>query len=152
MDWCWVWLPELDPLFAKPSTLLVSKAEWQETDPRDSELAAAVEPIRKLRNQGIMARHVITSFLWEQVAPLSAMTTQCGHSQASEIPPGSGRAAWTKQSWVSASTTYFAEPWEHYVSVFWIPGILVHLLLGHSNVPASAWEHNEDRTQQGRPS
>jgi hypothetical protein len=81
------------PPFAEPSTLLVSKAEWQETDPRDSGLAAAVEPIQKLHNQGITTRHVVTSFLWELVAPLSAVTTQCGRSQVSEIPPGSGRAA-----------------------------------------------------------
>jgi hypothetical protein len=70
VDWCWVQLPEADPLFAEPSALLASKAEWQETDPRDSELAAAVECIRERRGQGIMTRYVFTSFLWEQVAPL----------------------------------------------------------------------------------
>jgi hypothetical protein len=73
-------LPEVDPLFAKPGTLLVSKTEWQETNPRDSELAAAMERIRKLCNQGITGCHVVISFPWEQVAPFSAMTTQCGHS------------------------------------------------------------------------
>jgi hypothetical protein len=41
-----------------------------ETDPRDSELATDMERIRKLRNQGITAHHVITSFPWEQAAPL----------------------------------------------------------------------------------
>jgi hypothetical protein len=70
MDWCWVRLPKVDSLFAEPSTLLVSKAVWQETDPHDSELVTGVEHIRKLRNQGITALHVVTSFLWEQVAPL----------------------------------------------------------------------------------
>jgi hypothetical protein len=63
-------LPEADSLFAEPSTLLVSKAEWQETVPHDNNLVAGVERIRKLCNQGITARHVVTSFLWEQVAPL----------------------------------------------------------------------------------
>jgi hypothetical protein len=52
-----------------------------------------MERIRKLRNQGITARHVVTSFLWEQVVPFSAVTTQCGCSQVSEIPASSGRAA-----------------------------------------------------------
>jgi hypothetical protein len=73
-------LPEADPLFAEPGTLLVSKTEWQETNPRDSELAATVERIQKLCNQGITGRHVVISFPWEHVAPFSAMTTQCGRS------------------------------------------------------------------------
>jgi hypothetical protein len=50
--------------------MLVGKTEWQETDPHDSELTAAVERIQKLCSQGITARHVVTSFLWEQVAHL----------------------------------------------------------------------------------
>jgi hypothetical protein len=40
-----VWLPEADHLFAKPSALLARKAEWQETDPRDSELDDTMERI-----------------------------------------------------------------------------------------------------------
>jgi hypothetical protein len=69
-DWCWVWLLEVDPLFAEPIVLLASKADWQELDPHDGELAAAVGRILDLRSQGITARHVITTFLWEQVVPL----------------------------------------------------------------------------------
>jgi hypothetical protein len=34
-----------------------------------------VERIQKLCSQGNKARHVVTSFLWEQVAPLQ----RCGH-------------------------------------------------------------------------
>jgi hypothetical protein len=49
-DCYWIWLPKVDPLFAKPSTLLANKAEWQETDPCDSKLVATVECIRKMGN------------------------------------------------------------------------------------------------------
>jgi hypothetical protein len=52
-----------------------------------------VERIRKLRNQGITARHVVTSFCGSRWRPFSAVTTQCGCSQVSEIPASSGRAA-----------------------------------------------------------
>jgi hypothetical protein len=50
VDWCWIRLPEVDPLFAEPNTLLANKAEWQETDPCDSKLAATMECIRKMGN------------------------------------------------------------------------------------------------------
>jgi hypothetical protein len=63
MDWCWVRLPKVDPLFAEPSALLASKAEWQETDPCDGELDAIVECILELRGQGLTACHIVTSFL-----------------------------------------------------------------------------------------
>jgi hypothetical protein len=32
-EWCWVRMPEVDPLFAELSALLASQADWQETDP-----------------------------------------------------------------------------------------------------------------------
>jgi hypothetical protein len=35
-EWCWVRLSEVDPLFAEPSALLSSQADWQETDPRSA--------------------------------------------------------------------------------------------------------------------
>jgi hypothetical protein len=41
-------LPEADSLFTKPNALLASKAEWQEIDLCDSELAAAMECILEL--------------------------------------------------------------------------------------------------------
>jgi hypothetical protein len=63
-------LPEVDPLFAEPYALLASQADWQETDPRGGELDAAAERILELRGLGLTSHHVVTSFLWEQVAPL----------------------------------------------------------------------------------
>jgi hypothetical protein len=58
-----VWLPKAYPLFAEPSTLLASQADWQETDPRGGELDAAAERILEPRGLGLTARHVVTSFL-----------------------------------------------------------------------------------------
>jgi hypothetical protein len=57
------------PHHAKPIALLAGKTEWQKPDLRDSELPAAVERIQRLRSQGMMARHVVTTFLWENVVP-----------------------------------------------------------------------------------
>jgi hypothetical protein len=68
-------LPEADPLFAEPYALLDSQADWQETDPRGGELDATAERILELRGLGLTCRHVVTSFLWEQVAPLQ----RCSH-------------------------------------------------------------------------
>jgi hypothetical protein len=56
-------LLKADPLFAEPSALLASQADWQETDPRGGELDAAAECILELRGLGLMAHHVVTSFL-----------------------------------------------------------------------------------------
>jgi hypothetical protein len=49
---------------------LASQADWQETNPRSGKLDTAAERILELRGLGLMARHVVTSFLWEQMAPL----------------------------------------------------------------------------------
>jgi hypothetical protein len=62
-------LLEEDPLLVEPIALLAGKTEWQEPDPRDSELPAAVVHIQRLCSLGIMARHVVTTFLWEKLAP-----------------------------------------------------------------------------------
>jgi hypothetical protein len=86
-----VWLPEADPLFAEPSALLSSKADWQDNDLHSGELDAIAECIFDLRGLVLMARHVVTSFLLEQVAPLNAIVTQCGRLRGSGTLPGSRR-------------------------------------------------------------
>jgi hypothetical protein len=56
-------MPEADPLFAEPRTLLVSKPDWQETDPHSGELDATAERILELCGLGLTSRHMVTSFL-----------------------------------------------------------------------------------------
>jgi hypothetical protein len=71
--------------------LLSSKVDWEENNLRSGELDAAAERIFDLRGLVLTARHVVTSFLLEQVAPFNAIVTQCGCLRGSGTLPGFGR-------------------------------------------------------------
>jgi hypothetical protein len=88
-DWCWVRLSEDDPLLVDPSALLACKSEWQETDPRDSELAPVVESASEAtqrRHHGPPCVHHLPLGKWRHS---NTTTIRCGRLRASETPPGS---------------------------------------------------------------